>query len=43
MKKCKCLRCDHEWYPRVPNGKPVMCPACKSRVWDKERKKAKKD
>lgn len=40
MKLIKCLRCGNEWLPRVL-GKPKMCPACKSRVWDKA-KEAKK-
>lgn len=44
----KCLRCSHEWIPRVPldqlegeinpENKPRICPACKSAYWDTERK-----
>jgi len=40
MEKLKCLRCGYEWYKRTPK-KPVMCPACKSRLWEKERKTPK--
>ena len=32
-----CERCGHEWLPRIPE--PVMCPACKSRIWDKPKEK----
>ncbi len=27
-----CLRCNHEWMPRVEN--PLSCPNCKSRKWN---------
>ncbi len=30
-----CERCGHDWLPRIPQ--PVMCPACKSRIWDKPK------
>ncbi len=33
----KCLRCDHELLPRVVT-KPQLCPKCKTRYWDTERK-----
>ncbi len=38
MKQLKCLRlkCGHTWWPRNPDVKPRMCPACKSRLWDKK-------
>ena len=36
MKKYKCKRCNHEWYPRKPS-KPITCPNCKSAYWDKTR------
>jgi len=38
IEKTYCKRCGYEWYPRV-TSKPVMCPACKTRYWDIERKK----
>ena len=42
----KCLRCNHEWIPRVElkqletkvKKKPRICPNCKSAYWDLERK-----
>jgi len=45
----KCLRCKHEWIPRVSmeeltgkiKEKPRICPNCKSAYWDLERKKKK--
>jgi len=40
MKKLQCLRCLHKWYPRTKN-KPVLCPNCKSKYWNKERKNGK--
>jgi hypothetical protein len=41
IKKKKCLRCPHEWYPRTPK-EPVICPKCKSPYWNVPRK-IKKD
>lgn len=43
----KCLRCEHEWIPRVElsqlTGKvdktPMICPKCKSAYWKTESKK----
>ena len=34
MKKYKCIRCGHTWYPRSPK-KPRWCPKCNSPYWDK--------
>lgn len=42
----KCLRCSHEWIPRVGmeellgtiKEKPRICPNCKSAYWDIPRK-----
>ncbi len=42
----KCLRCGHEWIPRVElsqlegelKEKPRICPNCKSAYWDLEKK-----
>ena len=34
--KLKCVRCGHEWYPRLPEIR--ICPKCKSAFWDRERK-----
>lgn len=31
----KCLRCQHSWISRT-DGRPVVCPNCKSPYWDKE-------
>lgn len=45
----KCLKCKHEWIPRVSmeelEGKlkelAVICPKCKSPYWKTERKNKK--
>ncbi len=37
MNKLRCKRCGHKWWPRKPDAEPVMCPACKSRLWNKEK------
>jgi transcription elongation factor Elf1 len=45
----KCLRCGHEWIPRVElkqlegelKDKPRICPKCKSAYWDLEPKNKK--
>lgn len=45
----KCLRCGHEWIPRVElsqlegelKEKPRICPNCKSAYWDLEKKNGK--
>jgi DNA-directed RNA polymerase subunit RPC12/RpoP len=35
----RCERCGHEWIPRsTTEGKPTICPKCKSPYWDKPRK-----
>jgi rubrerythrin len=34
-----CLRCGHQWTPRV-EGEPQNCPACNSPYWNRERKRA---
>lgn len=33
-----CLRCEKHWWPQRPEP-PVMCPACKSRLWNVEKDK----
>lgn len=33
---CRC-RCGHEWLPR-DDGKPLVCPKCKSPRWDQPKK-----
>lgn len=37
MEKLKCKECGYEWNSRVE--KPIECPDCKSRNWDKEVRK----
>lgn len=37
MKICACNRCGHEWRPHDGRRRPVTCPNCKSRRWDKPR------
>jgi len=47
----KCLRCGHEWIPRVElsqlegelKQKPRICPNCKSAYWDLEKKNKDKE
>lgn len=36
----RCLRCGHEWVPRVLRGDelPTICPKCKSPYWNKTRR-----
>lgn len=36
MKGYQCTRCNHTWVPR-DEGKPMVCPKCKSPYWDKPR------
>lgn len=31
-----CLRCGHKWLPRSDKI-PVMCPACKTQLWNKKK------
>lgn len=38
--KYKCFRCNHIWNPKAKNGKPVLCPRCKARFWDKPSKRS---
>jgi len=37
IEKYECKRCFYEWIPRLER-KPLVCPACKSRLWDEARK-----
>lgn len=37
MKKLECRRCGHSWMPRVEGRKPLACPNCNSRAWDRYR------
>lgn len=34
IKKVKCLKCNHEWYPRFENHRPIRCTMCGCRKWD---------
>lgn len=36
-----CTRCNHVWVPR-DEGKPLVCPKCKSPYWDKIRQSGSK-
>ena len=39
-KPLKCIKCGHEWYPRIIKGiprAPRICPTCKVIYWDKPR------
>lgn len=47
---CRCERCGYEWVPRGPrlanrkrggDGKPSLCPKCKSPYWQTKRKPPK--
>ncbi|MGA2516870.1 MAG: hypothetical protein ABSG44_09985 [Thermodesulfobacteriota bacterium] len=35
MTKLKCLKCGHEWVPRVEN--PRACPGCQTIRYNKEQ------
>lgn len=37
LPRYKCKRCGHSWIPRL-DVFPSMCPRCKSRLWDREKK-----
>lgn len=34
----RCERCSYVWIPRI-DRRPVMCPSCRNRLWDKPREK----
>jgi len=36
MKQLKCLRCEHEWTPKI--AIPAVCPKCKSGYYNRPRK-----
>lgn len=36
LKGHKCLRCGHEWVPRLKLEIPHTCPKCKSVRWNKK-------
>ena len=40
MKKNKCVRCGHEWWPRTPE-KPRNCGKCKVAYWWRPARVAK--
>lgn len=42
VKKERCLRCEFEWEKRVA-GRPLACPECHSRRWDRPRSTARRD
>lgn len=37
--ECSCIKCGYEWYSRL--AKPVLCPKCKTKYWEKQRKAKK--
>ena len=43
LKGFKCERCKQEWIPRNKEGKPIICPLCKSPYWNKPKKNNKKN
>lgn len=34
--RCECKRCGRRWTPRI-DSTPVMCPTCKSKLWQTAR------
>ena len=40
MKKFRCKRCNHRWYPRKP-GTPKTCPRCNSPYWQTKSSRVK--
>lgn len=39
LEQLKCEHCGYRWFPRSSN-RPVKCPECQSRNWDKDAKEA---
>jgi 5-methylcytosine-specific restriction endonuclease McrA len=37
MEKIRCKQCGYQWLPRT--AKPIKCPHCQSRKWDKRKHK----
>lgn len=37
-----CLHCGYHWLRRI-DGRPVKCPQCQNRKWDKPRTETKKE
>jgi hypothetical protein len=42
LPKLKCLRCGHEWCPRIETM-PKVCPTCKNPYWNTERKNKRRE
>jgi len=40
MDFCKCLKCNHRWFPRTFKN-PKCCPKCRSQYWNGYRDKDK--
>jgi Zn finger protein HypA/HybF involved in hydrogenase expression len=38
--RLRCVKCDHEWLPRVQEVR--QCPRCKTYYWKKKKKDKKK-
>ncbi len=36
----RCLQCEYKWVPRG-EGRPALCPKCKSLRWDKPKREPK--
>ena len=41
IKGNRCFRCEHKWVQRE-EGKPAVCPKCKSPYWDRPKTKFNK-
>lgn len=41
VKQLTCLRCGHQWYPRIRKDgtvrRPTLCASCNSPYWSKPR------
>jgi len=35
MLACICQRCGHHWLPKDPDHKPIKCPFCSCKGWDR--------
>ena len=42
IKKLTCKKCNYSWWPRT-DKKPKLCPACKSRKYNEDKKMEVKD
>ena len=37
----KCLKCEYQWYSRLPFPPPKQCPKCKRMDWNIKKEEGK--